>query len=137
MNHVFDFIGNHLELVGIWGIFLAALVWDNARRSGATVSPAMATNLINKQDALVVDIRDKKEFSTGHLANAMNIPFSNFAQRMNELDQHKHRPVILVCKTGTTVSVAAKMLKEKGFNAVRLNGGMMEWNSQNLPVVRK
>ncbi|MCY0964309.1 rhodanese-like domain-containing protein [Oceanospirillaceae bacterium G-43] len=137
MNHVIEFIGNHWWLVGIWGAFLAALLWDNSRRSGGSVSAAMATTLINKQDAVVVDIRDKKDFSTGHLANALNIPFSNFAQRMNELDQYKSRPIILVCKTGTTVSVAARMLNEKGFNTLRLSGGMMEWNAQNLPVVRK
>jgi len=84
----------------------------------------------------VLDIRDKKDFSAGHLANALNIPYSNLASRLNELDAHKERPIILVCKTGQTVGVAGKMLREKGFNAVRLTGGMMEWTNQNLPVVR-
>lgn len=137
MNHLIEFVGNHWWLVGIWGAFLMALLWDNSKRAGATVSPGQATTMINKQDALVVDIRDKKEFSTGHLANALNVPYSNLAQRMQELEAHKHRPIILVCKTGTTVSVAARMLNEKGFNTFRLGGGMMEWNAQNLPVVRK
>jgi len=137
MDQLFEFIGNHWWLVGIWGAFLAALMWDNNQRSGQSVSTAQATAMINKENALVLDIRDKKEFSEGHLANATNMPYANLAKRMNELDIHKHRPIILVCKTGTTVSVAGKMLREKGYNALRLNGGMMEWNAQNLPVVRK
>lgn len=136
MDRLFEFVGNHWWLVGIWGAFLGALMWDNSRRSGASVSPSEATLMINKDDAVILDIRDKKDFSAGHLANALNIPYANLASRLSELDKHKERPIILVCKTGQTVGIAGKMLREKGFNAVRLNGGMMEWNNQNLPVVR-
>ena len=92
--------------------------------------------MINRQNALVLDIRDKADFKAGHLVNAVNIPYASLAQRMNELDKERERPIVLVCKTGQTVSMAGKMLREKGFNAVRMKGGMMEWNSQNLPVVK-
>ena len=84
----------------------------------------------------VKDIRDKADFKAGHLVNAINIPYASLAQRMNELEKERERPIVLVCKTGQTVSMAGKMLREKGFNAVRMKGGMMEWNSQNLPVVK-
>ncbi|WP_419813202.1 rhodanese-like domain-containing protein [Bacterioplanoides sp.] len=137
MDQLFEFIGNHWWLVGIWGAFLAALLWDNNQRSGQSLSTAQATQLINKEDALVLDIRDKGEFGQGHLANAINIPYANLANRMTELSAHKDRPILLVCKTGQTVGMAGKMLREQGYNAVRLNGGMMEWNAQNLPVVKK
>ncbi|WP_221799997.1 rhodanese-like domain-containing protein [Oceanobacter mangrovi] len=137
MQQVLEFIGNHWWLVAIWAFFLIALVLDNRKRNGAAVSPAEATQLINKEGAIIVDIRDKKDFKEGHLANAMNIPFADFARRMNELNVYKDKPIVLVCKSGQTVSMAAKMLKEKEFNPVRLSGGMMEWNNQNLPVVRK
>lgn len=136
MDRLFEFVGNHWWLVGIWAAFLIALFMDNSKRSGKAVSPAEATLMINKENALVLDIRDKKDFSAGHLANAINIPFTSLASRLDELNAHKERPVILVCKTGQTVSVAGKMLREKGFNAVRMSGGMMEWTNLNLPVVR-
>ena len=55
-----EFILNHWELSLIWTLFLIALLWDNARRSGQSVSPALATQMINKDNALVLDIRDKK-----------------------------------------------------------------------------
>ncbi|UTW47621.1 rhodanese-like domain-containing protein [Bacterioplanoides sp. SCSIO 12839] len=137
MDQLFEFIGNHWWLVGIWGAFLAALLWDNNQRAGQSLSTAQATQLINKEDAVVLDIRDKGEFGQGHLANAINIPYANLANRMTELSVHKEKPIILVCKTGQTVSMAGKMLREQGYNAVRLSGGMMEWNAQNLPVVKK
>lgn len=136
MERVFEFVANHWQLVGIFTFFLVALLWDNQKRAGASVSPAEATLKINKENALVLDIRDSKDFNSGHLVNALNIPFAKLAERMSELEKHQERPIILVCKTGQTVGVASKMLREKGFNAVRLSGGMMEWSNQNLPVVR-
>ncbi|GGY38972.1 rhodanese-like domain-containing protein [Bacterioplanes sanyensis] len=137
MDQLFEFIGNHVWLVAIWTAFLLALIWDNRQRSGASVSVAQATVMINKEDAVVLDIRDKKDYRAGHVTNAINIPYANLANRLGELSPHKEKPIILVCKTGQTVSMAGKMLREKGFNAVRLQGGMMEWTAQNLPVVKK
>ncbi|MAE35951.1 MAG: sulfurtransferase [Oceanospirillaceae bacterium] len=136
MDQYIEFVVNHWWLVGIWAAFLIALLWDNNRRNGQTVSTTEATTMINRQDALVLDIRDKADFKAGHLVNAINIPYASLAQRMNELEKERERPIVLVCKTGQTVSMAGKMLREKGFNAVRMKGGMMEWNSQNLPVVK-
>lgn len=136
MQRVLEFVANHWELVGIFAFFLLALLWDNNKRAGASVSPAEATLKINKDKALVLDIREAKEFGAGHLVNAVNIPFAKLAERMSELDKYKERPIILVCKSGQTVGVAAKMLRDKGFNTLRLSGGMLEWSNQNLPVVR-
>ena len=136
MDQYIEFVVNHWWLVGIWAAFFVALLWDNNRRNGQTVSTAEATTMINRQNALVLDIRDKADFKAGHLVNAVNIPYASLAQRMSELDKERERPIVLVCKTGQTVSMAGKMLREKGFNAVRMKGGMMEWNSQNLPVVK-
>lgn len=136
MDQVFEFVGNHWWLVGIWAALLAALIWDNNQRSGDSVSIVEATRLINRDDALVVDIREKAEFRAGHIANAINIPYGSLANRLSELETHRQRTIILVCKTGQTVGVAGKMLKEKGFTAVRLKGGMMEWGNQNLPLAK-
>ncbi len=136
MDRLFEFVANHWWLVGIWGAFLLALLWDNNRRSGLSVSTSQATMMANNEDAVFVDIRDAKDFSAGHIANAVNIPFAPLTSRMSELDKYKDKPLILVCKSGQTVNMAGKTLREKGFNAVRMSGGMMEWNNQNLPVVR-
>lgn len=137
MTQLFDFIGNNVVLVSIWMGFLFLLLWDNKRRSGATVSTSDAIRMINKENAVVLDIREQKDFSTGHIANAMHIPYASLATRLSELNPHKEQPIILVCKSGQTVGMAGKMLREKGFNAIRMQGGMMEWTGQSLPVVRK
>lgn len=137
LNQILEFAVNHYFLVGIWLAFVLALLWDGQQKSGKTVSTAEATMLINKQDAIVLDIREHKEYSAGHIANALNIPYSKLATRLDELNKSKEKPIILVCKSGQTVGMAGKMLKEKGFNALRLQGGMLEWQNQNLPLVKK
>ena len=137
MEQAFDFINNNWMLVSVWALFLIAFLWDNNQRSGASISPAQATQMINKQDAMVLDIRDKKDFEAGHLANAKNIPYASLAERMSELESAKEHPTVLVCKSGQSVGMAGKTLKQKGFQVFRLSGGMIEWTNQNLPVVTK
>ena len=56
MDQYIEFVVNHWWLVGIWAAFLIALLWDNNRRNGQTVSTAEATTMINRQNALVLDI---------------------------------------------------------------------------------
>ena len=137
MDQLFEFVTNHWWMVAIWLFFLIALLWDNNRRNGQSVSTTEATTMINRENAIVLDIREKADFKTGHLVNAINIPFASLSSRTGELEKYRKQPIVLVCKSGQTVGAAGKMLREQGFNTVRMKGGMMEWNSQNLPVVKK
>ena len=137
MEQYIEFATKYWWLVVIWVMFLIALFWDNNRRNGKGVSTAEATTMINRENALVLDIRDKADFKTGHLVNALNIPFASLSSRIGELEKYRKQPIVLVCKSGQTVGAAGKMLREQGFDAVRMKGGMMEWNAQNLPVVKK
>ncbi|WP_235015390.1 rhodanese-like domain-containing protein [Oceanicoccus sp. KOV_DT_Chl] len=83
-------------------------------------------------------MRDSKEFDQGHIVDALHIPHAKLADRINELEAKKSQPVVLVCKIGQHSGAAGKQLKAAGFEHVfRLNGGMMEWSSQQLPLVTK
>ncbi len=138
MENVFIFIQNHPYLVSIWGMTLTMLLFNERLKGGKSVSPAEATRLINKEDAVVLDIRAKKEFSAGHVSGSVNIPMADLDRRLSELDKHKGHPVIVVCNMGQTAGTACRKLKTAGFvNAVRLSGGMTEWRGQNMPVVTK
>jgi rhodanese-related sulfurtransferase len=81
-------------------------------------------------NALILDIREQKEFSQGHIAGAYNLPASVFDKKLSELDRYKTHPVVVVCKMGTSAGSIAKTLKKRGFEqVVRLAGGMSEWHS--------
>jgi len=89
---------------------------------------------VNNANALVIDLREPKEFREGHVVDALNIPFAKIADRMAELD--KARPLVLVDKIGQHSASIGRTLKQAGFNVMRLTGGMSEWTASNLPVVK-
>jgi len=93
--------------------------------------------MINKQDAVLVDVRPNKEWDTGHITGSIHIPLADFATRITELNKYKSRPIIVICNLGQTASGAAKQLTAAEFeNVVRLQGGITEWKAQSLPIVK-
>ncbi len=94
--------------------------------------------MINRSDAIVVDVREKKEFETGHIVDSINIPLAKLKQRVTELTKHKAKPVVVVCKMGQHSGDAAKTLQEAGHAEVfKLAGGLTEWKAQSLPLIQK
>ncbi|MCC1495800.1 rhodanese-like domain-containing protein [Alcanivorax sp. 1008] len=137
MDRLLEFVINHYILVSAFFILWAVFFSLESKRGGKTVSPQQATNLVNREDARVVDLRDADEFRQGHVAGSINIPMSQFAERIAELDKFKDKPVILVCKMGTSASLAGRQLSARGFgNVVRMQGGIQGWRADNLPVVK-
>ncbi|SHE71067.1 Rhodanese-related sulfurtransferase [Modicisalibacter ilicicola DSM 19980] len=138
IDQLFEFIQNHPLLVGAFVAVLAAWLAYEFQRGNHGVDSGQATALINREDAAVVDIRDANDFKAGHIAGARNIPQSKLDDRMSELDKFKEKPVIVVCKHGQASGMAVAKLAKAGFTrAVKLKGGMAQWQADNLPVVRK
>ncbi len=127
----------------IWLLLIAVasggvLVWPLISRklSGATeVGPMEAVQLINRKDAVMVDLREPAEFGGGHAPNARNIPQSQLDKRAGELEKLKDRPVILVCQTGGRSHAVTAQLRKAGLSQVMvLSGGINAWQQANLPV---
>ena len=137
MDQVFGFIVNHPYLCGAFLLLLALFIRNEMRRGGRSVSAQQLVELVNKENALVLDVRDKKEYDAGHIVHAVNIPFSSLDSRADELKKHKERAIVIACKMGQHSGSAGALLRRKGFqNVVRLTGGLAEWRNQSLPVVR-
>ena len=137
MESFIVFLGQQWMLVGALLSCVLLLVFHDSKRSGAAVTPQAAVNLINQQDAVVIDLRDAKEFKAGHIVDALNIPYSSVDSRMGELESYKEKALILVCKMGQHSGAVGKKLASKGFTGVRrMSGGMMEWQGQQLPLVK-
>ena len=134
---IFEFIGNHYILVSVFVFLLVAFVVNEGKRGGAAISPNNLVNLVNRNGAVVIDIRDKKDFGNGHIAGAINMPFSSIDSRVGDLESYKEKPVVLVCKMGQHAGSIGRKLKSQGFEDVRrLSGGMAEWGANSLPVVK-
>jgi rhodanese-related sulfurtransferase len=137
MSQLFEFVGNHPILVGIFAVLLTLFIRNETQRGGRGVSPQELVNLVNKEGAVVIDVRDSKEFAAGHIVDAVNVPHTSLESRLAELEKYKEKPVTIVCKMGQHAGAAGAMLRKAGFASVsRLSGGMTEWRNQNLPVVK-
>jgi len=136
MNQFIEFAINHWALVATFVATALIVFWYENKSNAATLSPAAATNLMNTEDAVVVDIRPATEFRTGHITNAINIPASTVKDQIATLEKHKNTPIILVCKSGLTAGASAAELQKSGFNVFKLQGGITEWQSASLPLVK-
>ncbi len=99
------------------------------------IRPAEVVQLINHQNAVIVDVRSDKEYQEGHIVNSLHIPLGVLENRLSDLKDHKSDSLIMVCRSGTRSTSAANILKKQGFESVKnLTGGMLAWGSSNLPV---
>lgn len=138
VEQIFDFVINHYILVSVFVFLLVAFIINEGKQGGAAITTTNLVNLVNREGALLVDIRDTKEYTAGHIAGAVSMPFSSIDARIGELEAHKDKPVVLVCKMGQHASASGRKFKDHGFeNVRRLSGGMAEWTANSLPVVKK
>jgi rhodanese-related sulfurtransferase len=139
MENILPFIIHHWLMVGILIVLLVALLYIETQgkvKGMSRVDPEKATHLINRENAVVIDIRDNSAFSKGHIAQAINIPASEIGNK--DLTKYLAKPLILVCNTGMTVTTLGKKLKQQGLTKLYfLQGGIAAWQAANLPLVKK
>lgn len=76
--------------------------------------------------ALVLDVRSRDEYSTGHLPGAVNIPHTELRDRLTEVtDAASGRPVRVLCASGVRSAIAHRVLAQAGFDSASLSGGML------------
>lgn len=139
MDQVIEFAGNNIVLAGVWVALVAMLIFSyvsSLTSSIKEVSTHDATLLINKEDAVVLDIRAQKEFKAGHILGARQIkPEALREKNFNTLENNKDKPIIVVCAMGNQARGTANAMSKAGFNRVSvLKGGMNAWQSASLPI---
>jgi rhodanese-related sulfurtransferase len=137
MDRLFEFITSHPYLIGVFVVLLGLFIRNETQRGGTSVSAQQLVDMVNREDAVVVDVRDKKEFDGGHIVDSINIPASTLDSHLDELKKFADRPLVVACKMGQHSGAAGTTLRKNGFtNVSRLTGGIAEWRNQNLPVVK-
>lgn len=135
-----DFLKQNWQWAALAVASAAVLLFDliRNRQGGDSLSPVEATLKINREDALVLDVRTQDEFVRGHIAGARHVPLPDLEQRLAEFAKQKSRPVILCCQSGARSASALATLKKAGFEqAFNLRGGLQEWERAGYPVSRK
>jgi len=138
---IWVFVQKNIFLVGVCVASGAMLLWPLITRAvsgGGDVSALEAVQLINRRDAIVLDVRDAADYAAGHIANARHIPAAEIAKRADELSKFRERPILVSCQSGTRAAGAASQLRKLGFKEVfPLKGGVLGWQQASLPLERK
>jgi len=128
----------HMLLFGAAVISGGMLVWpllSRLVRPGSEVGPAEAVQLINRRDAVVIDVREDAEYATGHIANSRHIPLAKLADHLKALEKFKSRPIIVNCRSGARAASAVGVLRKNGFDEVfTLRGGISGWQQAGMPL---
>jgi rhodanese-related sulfurtransferase len=140
-ERLLEFLGNHWLMAGGLLVVTVLLIQDfidSAFRKHKVVSPAETVNLMNSENTVVIDVREPHEFANGHIESARHIPLGKIEERAHELEAYKQNPVIVTCQSGTRSPQACKKLTGLGFTRVfEMKGGMLAWEEQKYPIVKK
>jgi rhodanese-related sulfurtransferase len=117
----------------------AMLIWSfiGSKLSGVEQADTLKATRLYNDDALIIDVREDKEFASGHIPKAKHIPLGQLAGRIQELEKYKGKPILVTCRSGQRSARACGMLKKAGFEAVyNQEGGIIAWERANLPVTK-
>ena len=134
-----QFLQQNWMLVAVAAVSGAMLVWSfiGSQLSGVEQADTLKATRLYNDDALVLDVREDKEFAAGHIPKAKHIPLGQLSSRLNELDKFKGKPVLVTCRSGQRSARACGMLKKAGFETVyNQAGGIIAWERANLPVTK-
>lgn len=132
----FVFISEQWLLVSALLILIYLFALNERRAGGKAVSVHELTRLLNADQAVLLDVRERKEFDAGHVTGAMHVPHQKVAGAIGQLEKHRNKTIVVADKMGQHAGAVGKLLRKQGFDVGRLSGGMMEWQNQNLPLVK-
>lgn len=138
MNTIIPFIVQHwLVFAVLVVLIIAAIVVEIRLKAGGPSrrSAAEVVQLINQDNALIVDTRGQADFKKGHITGAVNILPSDLQNSHKKLEKRKQDPIIIVCANGTQAGALAGKLNKQGYPDVHyLAGGMSSWKAEHLPT---
>ena len=136
MEQLGEFVTNHWILVTLFIVVSVAFLTNLARSMGG-VTPNQAVTMMNKNNAVIIDVRPEKDFKKGHIIGSKNFPASTLPQMKGKLEKFKGAPVLVCCQSGNLSADSAKKIREHGVDNVELiKGGIFAWEQEGLPLER-
>ena len=140
MQEYIEFIGENpflfLALLATLGLILFT-EFQRLGRKFKEITPTQATLLQNNEDAILLDIREAKDFQAGHITGAKHMPADQLSDKISTLASYKQSPLIVYCQMGNRSHRACNLLIKEGFAKVySIAGGVMGWQKADLPLVK-
>ncbi len=133
-----QFLINNWMLVLLAAVSGGALLWQAMQQGGgAGVPTSEAVRLMNREKAVLIDVREAAEYAAGHAVGARSVPLAGL-DGARELPANKALPVLVMCASGSRASRAAAQLRKAGYEKAHVvAGGMSAWREAGLPVDKK
>jgi rhodanese-related sulfurtransferase len=135
------FFTDYTNLVLIAAVLISGglLLWPTiSRRGRGGLSAPEATQLINRRNAVVIDLRSAADYAGGHLPQARHVEFAELQAKIGQIAKNKGTPVLLVCQTGQQSHQAVRIAEAAGYTEVHvLQGGVNAWQQAGMPVVKQ
>jgi rhodanese-related sulfurtransferase len=135
-----EFVTNNALLIGlavVSGVLLLMPILKKSAGGVPNLSASEAVALINRNNAIVLDVRSEAEFVGGHIVDAKHIPLDTLAERINQLKKYQDKPILVNCQRGMRSAKACDILRQAEFKQVNnLQGGLDAWIEAKLPVVK-
>jgi len=120
-------------LIGIGALLVLLVLYPTIRirtdKNIRNIGGAEAASLVGStKNLVIIDVRTKEEFRSGHIQGAKNIPLGELPSRMGELAKYKGNPLLVHCASGSRSAKAVLLLSKNGFAPVNhLRGGLSAW----------
>lgn len=140
MKNIIQFINTHIILSIVWCILLSLIIFNFLKNFFSKIKILDADTVIqkiNKNSALIVDIRSKKEYQTSHILDSIHLTTEEIKnQDVKKIKKYRAYPIIIVCNhEGMAVKFAQK-LNCLGFSHVAiLKEGITGWKNNHLPLI--
>ncbi|STY28405.1 rhodanese-related sulfurtransferase [Legionella wadsworthii] len=137
MEHLGQFITNHWQLwlaliIILLLIFINELI--SQKKKAKELTPQAAVDLINHENAVVIDLRDKEVYKQGHIIDSVNVKSEDLVQQ--KLNKYKNVPIILISTRAHEAQAIATKIRTQGYQPHVLSGGITAWQNADLPLVK-
>ncbi|MGH1438895.1 MAG: rhodanese-like domain-containing protein [Cellvibrionaceae bacterium] len=136
MEDILVFAQEQAFIVAALAILIFAFMRRESSSAGAKLSTSEVIQVMNADKAVLVDVRDTKEYDQGHVANALHIPHAKVNDSLGQLEKHRDKQIVITDSLGQHSAGVARNLLKAGFTVARMRGGMGEWKQDGLPLVK-
>jgi rhodanese-related sulfurtransferase len=133
--NIFIFVSQEWLLISILFALIAILAMITRKNNGMPIVTRDLVQLMNQDQAVLIDIRSTNDFNQAHIHGAINIPHNKLADRISELEKFKAKTLVIADQMGQHAGAAGAMLFKQGYQVRRLSGGLSSWRHDNLPLV--
>ena len=134
MPYFFEFLITNWFLVLPLVVAISLFFYSENSRKATKLDPQEVIFQLNNKDALLIDLRNEKEFSKGKISKAIYVG-PDLENCKKEIEKNSEKPIVLFCQNGNKSDEFSKELKKSGTDTFILNGGINSWTADGLPLL--